>query len=73
MRIPVSGRLLHRLLDLLPGLEAPPFERQGFERLPPGFNQVQVRRVGGLEDKLPTRIRQVEEQNVDGSVHAQVV
>jgi hypothetical protein len=29
MGIPVGRGILHRLLDLLPGLKAPPFERQG--------------------------------------------
>ena len=61
VRIPVGRRLVHRLFNLFPRLETPPFERQRLEGLPPRFNQVQVGGVGGLEDKLPARIGQIEE------------
>ncbi len=71
--IPGGGRLLYGLLDFLPALEPSAFERQGFERLPPGFNQVQVSRVGRLEDKLPAGRGQVEEQDVHCPVHGQVI
>src|SRR5229473_2413779 len=40
MRIPVNGRVPHRLTDLIPGLEAAALERQRAQDLPPGFNQV---------------------------------
>src|SRR6266851_9923941 len=73
MCVPVGRRLLHRLLDLSPGLEASAFERQRLEGFPPGFNQVQVRGVRGLKDELPARIGQIEEQDIDGPMHAQVV
>src|SRR5579871_1918411 len=73
MCIPISRCFLYRLLDLFPGLEASPLERERLERFPPGFNQVQVGGVGGLKDKLPARIGQIEEQHVDGSVHRQVI
>src|SRR6266702_5491994 len=53
MRIPVGSGFLHRFLDLLPSLKAFAFERQRAQDLPPGFDQVQVGRIGGLIDKLP--------------------
>ncbi len=73
VRIPVSGRFLYRLLDFLPGLKAPPFEGQRLERLPPGLDQVQVRRIRRLENKLPARVGQIEEQDIDSPMHRQVV
>lgn len=71
--IPIRRGLLDGLLDFLPGLETSAFERQRFEGLPPGFNQVQVGGVGRLEDELPTWIGQVEEQDIDGSMHGQMI
>jgi len=73
VRIPIGRRLVHCLLDLFPGLEASPFKRQRLEGFPPGFNQVQVRGVGGLKHELRARIGQIEEQDVDSPVHGQVI
>ena len=56
MGIPVGGGRLDRRLDLFPGLKALALERQRALDLPPGFDQVQVGRIGRLIDKLPTRM-----------------
>ena len=53
MDVPVLGRRADGLAELLPGLEAAPFECQGAQHLPPRLNQVEVGRVLGLEDELP--------------------
>jgi hypothetical protein len=73
MGVPVGCRLLNRLFNLLPASETPSFERQRLEGFPPGFNQVQVRGVRGLKDELPAWIGQIEEQDIHGPVHGQVV
>src|SRR5438445_4763805 len=66
--VPVRRRRGHGLLDLGPRLEAAAFERQGAQDLPPGLDQIQVGGVLGLEDELPTRVRQREQQHVGGAV-----
>jgi hypothetical protein len=43
--IPVGCGAFDRLLDLGPGLEPAPFQRQGAEHLPPWLDQVEV---GGI-------------------------
>jgi len=68
-----SLQISHRLLDLLPALEAPSFEGQRLERLPPRLDQVQIRRSSELKDELPARIRQIEEEHIHGSMHGEIV
>src|ERR671938_395245 len=62
MLVPVGGGLRHGLADLLPGREAPALEGQGAQDFPPRFDQIEIGRVLGLEDELPARIRQTEQQ-----------
>src|SRR5215471_2336301 len=73
MSIPIGSCFGDRIADLFPGLETTPLERQGTQRLPPGLYQVQVGRVGRLEDELRARMGQREQQDVSGSMHRQVI
>src|SRR5690348_9968420 len=73
MLVPVAGRRGHGLAYLLPGLEAPALERQRAQHLPPWFYQVQVRCIFGLEDELPARLRQREEQHIGRPVSVEVI
>src|SRR5215207_3811194 len=73
MRVPVRRRSTDGLLDLRPSLEALAFERQGAQRLPPRFDEIQVGGVRGLEDKLPARMGEGEQQHVGGPMGTQIV
>jgi hypothetical protein len=73
MRVPVSAGLLDGSGHLGPGLKAAAFERQHPQRLPPGFDQVEVSGIGGLEHKMPARVGQREQQHVGGPVRGEVV
>ena len=66
--VPVGGGAFNGLLDLGPGLEASPFQSQGAEHLPPWFNQVKICGILGLEDELPARVKQAEQQHVQRAV-----
>ena len=66
--VPVGGGAFNRLLDLGPGLEPAAFQSQGAEHLPPGLDQVEVGRRLGLEDELPARMQQGEQQRVGRAV-----
>ena len=56
VRVPVGRGLLDGTGHLGPGLKAAAFERQRPQRLPPGFDQVEVSGIRGLENKVPARI-----------------
>src|SRR4051795_10737715 len=71
--VPVGGGAFNGLLDLGPGLEPATFQSQGAEHLPPWLDQVEVGRILGLEDELPARMEQVEQQHVGCAVSAEVV
>src|SRR4051794_4995748 len=71
--VPVGRGPCDGLLGLGPGLEAASFQSQRAQRLPPRFDQVQVRRVGGLEHELPARMQQAEQQHVGSAVDVEVV
>lgn len=71
--IPINGGALHGLPNLLPGLKASPFEREGAQGLPPGLDQVEIGCIGGLIHKLPTLMLEYEEQQIVAMVHLQVV
>src|ERR671913_606891 len=71
--IPVGGGAFNRLLDLGPGFESSTFQSQGAEHLPPGLDQVEVGCILGLEDELPARMEQAEQQHVGRAVSAEVV
>jgi hypothetical protein len=73
MHIPVVSASLDGGLYFRPGFKPPPFESQGFQRLPPWLDQVQVCGTLRLEDELPSRVCQVEQQNVIGFVNYEVV
>ena len=73
MRIPVGRGGGDGGGDLVPGLEAAALEGQGPEHLPPGLDQVEIGRVGRLEDELPTRMGQREQEHIGGAVDVQVV
>ena len=73
MGIPVAGRRCDRRADVVPGLEALALEGQGTQDLPPRFDQVQVGGVRGLEDELPPRVGEREEEHIGGAVGAEVV
>ena len=71
--VPVGGSSLHRLADLGPTREPMALERERAQDFPPRLNQVQIRRIRGLKDELPARMRQTEEQHIHRAVGAQVV
>ncbi len=71
--VPVRGCLLDGLADLLPSLKAPPSQREGAEHLPPRLDQVQIGRICGLEDELPPRVGQAEQQHISGPMGTQVI
>jgi hypothetical protein len=73
MFIPVGGGAFDRLLDLGPGFEPAAFQGQGAEHLPPGFDQVEIGGILGLEDELPARMEQAEQQYVRRAVSTEVV
>ena len=73
MRVPVSGGVFDRLGQLGPGLKAAAFERQPSQHLPPGFDQVEVSGIGGLEDKMPARVGQGKKQHVSSPMRGEVV
>src|SRR3954469_23324735 len=71
--VPVGGGTLDGLLDLGPGIEAPAFEGQRAQHLPPRLDEVEVGRVFRLEHELPARVRQSEQQYVHAGVDIEVV
>src|SRR3954469_19801113 len=71
--VPVGSSASNGLLDLGPGLEAAAFQGQGAQHLPPWLDQVEVGRILGLEDELPARMEQAEQQHVGRAVGAEVV
>src|SRR4051812_40632404 len=71
--IPVGGGAFNRLLDLVPGIESAAFQSQRAEHLPPRLDQVEVGCILGLEDELPARMEQAEQQHVGSAVGAEVV
>ena len=73
MRVPGVGGSGDGRGDLLPGLEAAALQGQGPEHLPPGLDQVELGGIGRLEDELPARMGQREQQDVGGAMHVQVV
>ena len=73
MPVPVGRRLLDRTTDFLPSLEPATFQRQRLEHLPPGFDQIQIGRVLGLEDELPAGISQAKEQHIRGAMGLQII
>src|SRR3712207_9381865 len=46
------------------GLEPAPFQSQGAQHLPLRLDQVQIGGIRGLEDELPARVKQAEQQHV---------
>ena len=66
--VPVRGGAPDGLFNLRPSLEAPALERQRAQDLPPRLDQVQVGRVLRLEDELPARMGEREEQHIGRAV-----
>ena len=73
MLVPICRCLLDRLDNLVPAFKSAAFEGQGAQHLPPGLNQVEVSRILGREDKLPTRMPQREEQDIGGAMNIEIV
>jgi len=73
VRIPVGGRRRDCLPDRGPARKPSSLQGTGAQDRPPRLNQVQVGGVRGLEDELPARMGQREEQHVGGALGAQVV
>ena len=73
MFIPVGRGGLYGLTDLLPALKPPPLERQRAQDLPPRLDQIEVRSVLGLKDKLPPRMGQTEQQDIRGAMRTAVI
>src|SRR3954468_8839775 len=71
--VPVGGSSFDGLLDLGPSLEPAAFQSQGAQHLPPGLDQVEIGRILGLEDELPARMKQAEQQHVRRAVSTEVV
>jgi len=73
MGIPVGGRRLDCLYDLLPGFKALALESQRTQDLPPGFDQVEIGCISGLIDKFPAWMMDHEQQEVSAMMHLQVI
>src|SRR3954464_13308230 len=73
MLVPVGGRALDGLLDFGPGVEAPSFQGQRTQHLPPRLDEVQVGRVFRLEPELPARVSQSEQQHVHAAMDVEVI
>src|SRR5260370_6887860 len=73
MLIPIGSGFLHGLPDFIPGLETSSLEGQRAQDFPPGFNQVEIGRVFGLEDEFPTRMGQAEQQDISSAMGAQII
>src|SRR5579875_2745369 len=73
MRLPVGGRGGNGLTDVGPILKPASFERQRPQEFPPRFDQVEIGGVGRLEDKLPARMGQVEQEYIHRAVGTQIV
>jgi hypothetical protein len=71
--VPVLGGALRGLLDFGPCLKATPLQRQRAQHLPPRLQQVQIGGIDRLEDELPTRMGQREQQHVHGGVGVEIV
>ena len=52
----MGGGCGHHRADLVLTRKAPIFEREGLEHLPPQLAQIQMGRVGWLEDEGPARV-----------------
>ena len=73
MGVPVHGGVLHGFADFSPGLESAPLQCQCPQHLPPGLNEVEVRRILRLKDELPARMRQGEQQDIGGPMGTQMI
>lgn len=73
MSIPVGCCFFHSFTNIFTGLEPSPFQCQGAQNLPPWLNKVKIRRVFGLEHKLPARIYQREQEYIIRPVSSKVV
>ena len=71
--VPVRGGTPDGLFDFGPCLEAAALQRQGAQDLPPRLDQVEVGGVFGLEDELPARMGQRQEQHISSAVDVEVV
>src|SRR6185312_82865 len=71
--VPVRGSAPDGFFDLGPGLEAAALECQRAQDLPPRLDQVQVGRIFGLEDELPARVGEREQENIGGAVDVEIV
>src|SRR4051794_20053458 len=73
VRVPIRGGAPDGFFDLGPSLEATAFQRQRAQDLPPRFDQVQIGRILGLENELPARMGEREQQHIGGTVDVEVV
>ena len=71
--VPVGRGLVDSRAKVLPGFEAPTFQGERAQDLPPWFNQVQIGGIDGLKDELPAWVCKGEEQDVCCPMGAQVV
>src|SRR5450631_2314589 len=73
MLIPIHRCFFDGFLDFSPALKTASFECQRFERLPPRLDQVEIGGVRGLKDEFPAWIGQIEEKNIHGAMHRQII
>jgi len=73
MVIPVHRRLLDRFDPLFPGLKTAPFEGKGAQRFPPRLNQIEIRRILRLKDKLPPRVVETKQPHVGRPMDIEVI
>jgi hypothetical protein len=73
VRVPLRGRVLDRLTDVISRLEATPCERDRAQDLPLRLNHVQGSGALGLQDELPTRMRDRKKPHVSGAMGAQMI
>jgi len=73
MSVPVRGGVCDGLADVVPTLEPPPGEGERAQNFPPRLNQVEVGGVLGLEHHLPAWVSEHEQQDVHGTMCAQMI
>jgi hypothetical protein len=62
--VPIRGGAPDGLFDLGPGLEAAALQRRRAQDLSPRLDQIGAGRVFGLEDELPARMGECEQEDI---------
>ena len=71
--IPIMGSKGDSLCQVIGARKSPPFERQGAQRFPPGFDQVQPGGIGWLKEKANAGMGQCPQLNIQSTMNRQIV